>query len=163
METAAIPQTLHLTPIQLTAVPVKLNIAVDAMTLEATMPPPLKVPVSAPYVVQKPIAVAAPSSELVAVGPVSVGAGGGGGGGGGVVRAVPAGNVGMAGRAQGDRVAGVIATSPEVGGVDQGGAGSVKLGNERVVAARERRLKGPRRGREIGARAARHVGVSIGI
>jgi len=48
MDTAAIPQTLHLTPIQLTAVPVKLNIAEDAATLEATMLTPLKVPVSAP-------------------------------------------------------------------------------------------------------------------
>ena len=48
MDTVAIPQTLHLTPIQLTAVPVKLKIALDAATLEATMLPPLKVPVSAP-------------------------------------------------------------------------------------------------------------------
>ena len=48
MDTRAMPQTLHLTPIQLTAVPVKLNIAVDAITLEATMVPPLKLPVSAP-------------------------------------------------------------------------------------------------------------------
>jgi len=47
-DTAAMPQTLHLTPIQLTAVPVKLNIAVEATILEATMLPPLKVPVSAP-------------------------------------------------------------------------------------------------------------------
>jgi hypothetical protein len=48
MDTVAMPQTLHLTPIQLTAVPVKVNVAMAAVCLEATMVPPLKVPVSAP-------------------------------------------------------------------------------------------------------------------
>jgi hypothetical protein len=47
-DTSTTPQTLHLTPIHLTEVPVKLNVAVAAAELDARMAPPLKVPVSAP-------------------------------------------------------------------------------------------------------------------
>src|SRR6267154_2520795 len=65
MDTLAIPQLSHLTPIQLTAVPVKLNVAVDPVTLEATMVPPLKVPVPEPNAVHEPVVVAALSSERV--------------------------------------------------------------------------------------------------
>src|SRR6266513_6063499 len=65
MDTAATPQTLHLTPIQLTAVPVKRNIAVEATVLAATMVPPLKVPDSEPKLVQAPIWLVASSSERV--------------------------------------------------------------------------------------------------
>src|SRR5882724_12884749 len=65
MNTLAIPQLSHLTPIQLTAVPVKLNVAVDPMTLEAAIVPPLKIPVPEPNVVHEPVLVAALSSERV--------------------------------------------------------------------------------------------------
>lgn len=46
--TVATPQTLHFTPIQLTAAPVKLKVAVAVAWLEARIAPPLKVPVSGP-------------------------------------------------------------------------------------------------------------------
>jgi hypothetical protein len=51
IDTVAIPQPLHLTPIHVTAVPVKLNVAVALASLEAKIVPPLKVPVSGPYCV----------------------------------------------------------------------------------------------------------------
>jgi hypothetical protein len=65
MATVANPQASHLTPIQLTAVPVKLSVAVEAWTLDAAMVPPLNVPVSAPKVVHEPMRLVALSSERV--------------------------------------------------------------------------------------------------
>src|SRR5687768_6719090 len=46
MDTLAIPQTLHLRPIQLTAVPVKVSVAVAPVTLELPACPPLKAAIS---------------------------------------------------------------------------------------------------------------------
>src|SRR5438477_12164299 len=54
MDTRAMPETLHLTPIQLTAVPVEVNMAVDAITLESTMVTPLQQPVIVQYHVEPP-------------------------------------------------------------------------------------------------------------
>src|SRR3989442_713523 len=48
MDTVAIPQTLHLRPIQLTAVPVKLNVTVAPDTSELPAVPPLKAATSGP-------------------------------------------------------------------------------------------------------------------
>src|SRR5437870_1626171 len=48
MDTVAIPQTLHLRPIQLTAVPVKLKVTVAPDTSELPAVPPLKAATSGP-------------------------------------------------------------------------------------------------------------------
>src|SRR2546422_965629 len=48
MDTVAIPQMLHLRPIQLTAVPVKLNVTVAPDTSELPAVPPLKAATSGP-------------------------------------------------------------------------------------------------------------------
>src|SRR5437899_1074844 len=48
MDTVAIPQMLHLRPIQLTAVPVKVKVAVAPAMSELPAAPPLKVATSAP-------------------------------------------------------------------------------------------------------------------
>src|SRR5688572_7255794 len=54
MDTVAIPQTLHLTPTQLSAVPVKLNVAVEPAVLECKIRSPLNVPVPGPEVFHAP-------------------------------------------------------------------------------------------------------------
>src|SRR5688572_22312774 len=54
MDTLAIPQTLHLRPIQLTAVPVKVSVAVAPVTLELPACPPLNAAISAPRSTQAP-------------------------------------------------------------------------------------------------------------
>src|SRR5688500_10754018 len=48
METVAMPQTLHRRPIQLTAVPVKVSVAVAPGTFELLAAPPLKTATSGP-------------------------------------------------------------------------------------------------------------------
>ena len=54
MDTLAIPQMLHLSPIQLTAVPLKVNVAVAPATFEVTAMPPLKAAISGPRRTQAP-------------------------------------------------------------------------------------------------------------
>src|SRR5258708_18137261 len=54
METVAIPQTLHLRPIQVTAVPVNVNMAVAPVTSELPAVPPLKAATSGPRRTQAP-------------------------------------------------------------------------------------------------------------
>src|SRR5258708_11341718 len=54
METVAIPQTLHLRPIQVTAVPVNVNVAVAPVTSELPAVPPLKAATSGPRRTQAP-------------------------------------------------------------------------------------------------------------
>src|SRR5258708_32639230 len=55
MDTVAIPQTLHLRPIQLTAVPVKLRVTVAPDTSELPAVPPLKAATSDPPRTQEPV------------------------------------------------------------------------------------------------------------
>src|SRR3989442_797619 len=73
MDTVAIPQTLHLRPIQLTAVPVKLNVTVAPDTSELPAVPPLKAATSEPRRTQAPAGLATmaalSSSKRVAVDP----------------------------------------------------------------------------------------------
>src|SRR5438309_8576365 len=66
MNTVAIPQTLHLSPTQLTAVPVKVKLAVSPPIFELAAVPPLKAATSGPRSVQPvPVKVAALSSKRV--------------------------------------------------------------------------------------------------
>ncbi len=58
MDTVAIPQTLHLRPIQLTPVPVKLNVAVAPAISELPAAPLLKAAISAPRITQAPAGLA---------------------------------------------------------------------------------------------------------
>src|SRR6267143_2069011 len=58
----------------------------------------------------------------------------------------------------------LTAASPEIGGIEEGGAGGVELRYEGVAAAGERGLEGPQVGREVGrAGAARHIGVAESV
>ena len=52
MDTMAIPQTLHLRPIQLTAVPLKLKLALSPARFELAAEPALNAAVSAPRNIQ---------------------------------------------------------------------------------------------------------------
>src|SRR5437899_2284536 len=52
METVAIPQMLHFSPIQLTFVPVKENVAVAPATFEVSALPPLNVAILEPLTTQ---------------------------------------------------------------------------------------------------------------
>ena len=58
IDTAAIPQTLHLRPIQLTDLPMNVNVAVAPAMLELSAVPPLKVATSAPCCTQAPAGLA---------------------------------------------------------------------------------------------------------
>src|SRR3989442_15415052 len=58
MDTVAIPQTLHLRPIQLTAVPVKLKVTVAPDTSELPAVPPLNAATSGPRRTQAPAGLA---------------------------------------------------------------------------------------------------------
>src|SRR5437879_11472220 len=73
MDTVAIPQTLHLRPIQLTAVPVKLKVTVAPDTSELPAVPPLKAATSGPRSTQAPaglvLTAALSSSKRVPVDP----------------------------------------------------------------------------------------------
>src|SRR6267143_1430430 len=58
----------------------------------------------------------------------------------------------------------LTAASPEIGGIEEGGAGGVELRYEGVAAAGERGLEGSRGDREVGrGGAARHVGVAEAV
>src|SRR5437899_7382505 len=72
METVAIPQTLHLSPIQLTPVSVKGNVAVAPATFEPTAAPTLNVAILRPCATQAPagLSVAALSSNRVGGGAI---------------------------------------------------------------------------------------------
>src|SRR5439155_30689 len=84
-------------------------------------------------------------------------------GGGEVRREGPTRHVRAAGGIHGNAVGRVTAAAAEVGGVDQGGAGRIKLRHE-GVAASGGRLEGTRcRGKVYRASPTRHVGVAGGI
>src|SRR5258706_7753331 len=79
MDTVAIPQTLHLRPIQLTPVPVKLNVAVAPAISELPAAPLLKAAISAPRNTQAPAGPAltaglSSSTRVAAVAPAVPGA-----------------------------------------------------------------------------------------
>ena len=71
--------------------------------------------------------------------------------------------VSVASGVHGDAVAVVVATPPEVRGVEGGGTEGIEHCHEGVGAAAEGRLVGPRRRRKAAGGVACHVGVASGV